>query len=198
MNCYILTGGRSKRMGQPKVDLPFAGTSFLGRMVETADRVFSRVVAVQRPDGEPFRGVETIFEEPHELEAPIFGVLRALQHARGRCFVVAVDYPLLGADVLAFFRMRFEASAAPMLVPQWAGVHQVLCAGYSVALVPRIESAITNRKFDLRSIAADAEIVAESELRSRFPGQPLMNVNTPGELEEARRLYERQGLLTSR
>ena len=42
MNCYVLTGGRSTRMGRSKSDL------FLGRIVDAAAPVFDGVIAVQR------------------------------------------------------------------------------------------------------------------------------------------------------
>jgi hypothetical protein len=35
----------------------------------------------------------------------------------------------------------------------------------------------------------ERDIIPESELRQRFAGEPLMNVNTPEELGEAERLY---------
>jgi molybdopterin-guanine dinucleotide biosynthesis protein A len=198
MNCYVLAGGRSQRMGVSKIDLPFAGTTFLGRISETARQLFERVIAVQRTAGEPLRGVETIFEAPHELEAPLFGVQRALQHAGERCFVVAVDYPLITADFLRHLRARFEETAAPALIPVWNGRQQVLCAGYAAELLPAIERQIAAKRLDLRGILADAEVIPEETLRARFAGEPLMNVNTPEELEEAKRLYDQQGLLASR
>jgi molybdopterin-guanine dinucleotide biosynthesis protein A len=198
MNCYVLTGGRSQRMGESKSDLPFAGTSFLGRITEAASRVFERVIAVQRTAGEPLRGVETIFEAPHELEAPLFGVQRALQHAGERCFVLAVDYPLITMDFLRYLRTRFEETSAPALIPVWKERQQVLCAGYAPELLPAIEKQIAAERFDLRGILADAEVIPEQTLRERFAGEPLMNVNTPEELEEAKRLYDQQGLLASR
>lgn len=198
MNCYVLVGGRSRRMERSKIDLPFAGTTLFGHMVGIACQAFPRVVTVQRPDGEPLRGVETIFEGPHDLEAPIFGVLRALQHARERCFILAVDYPLITAEVLRFLRARFEESTSAMVVPVWSGLPQVLCAGYSPELAERIEQQISGGRLGLRTIAAGAEIIPEDDLRSRFGGEPLMNVNTLDDLEEAKRLYEQQGLLASR
>ncbi len=198
MNCYVLVGGRSTRMGESKIDIPFGGTSFLGRITETAREVFDRVVAVQRTDGQPIRGLETIYETAHELEAPFFGVRRALQHSTERCFVIAVDYPLITAALLRHLRDRFEFSTAPALVPVWNGQMQVLCAGYSPTLLPRFEQQIAAKRFDLRGVLTDAEVVPEPRLREMFSGEPLMNVNTPEELEEARRLYDQQGLLTSR
>jgi molybdopterin-guanine dinucleotide biosynthesis protein A len=185
-------------MGRSKAGLPFAGTTLLGHIVGIAWQAFPRVIAVQRPEGEPLREVETIFESPHDSEAPVFGVLRALQHARERCFILAVDYPLITAEVLGFLRARFEQSTSAMVVPVWSGLAQVLCAGYSADLAPRIEQQISGGRLSLRSIAAGAEIIPEDDLRSRFPGEPLMNVNTPDDLQEAKRLYDQQGLLTSR
>ena len=198
MNCYVLAGGRSQRMGESKIDVPFAGTTFLGRITEAASRVFERVIAVQRTAGEPVSGLETIYETPHEFEAPLFGVQRALQHAGERCFVLAVDYPLITADLLRYLRARFEETAAPALIPVWNERQQVLCAGYAPKLLPAMEKQIAAERFDLRGIFADAEVIPEQTLRGRFAGEPLMNVNNPDELEEAKQLYGQQGLLASR
>ncbi|HET7435371.1 MAG TPA: molybdenum cofactor guanylyltransferase [Thermoanaerobaculia bacterium] len=186
MNGYVLTGGRSRRMGQSKTAL------FLSRVVAAAQPVFDSVIAVQRFGGEACE-IETIFEEPHEEEAPLFGVVRALQHARGRCVILAVDYPLLSSPFLAFLRARVEASAAPLVVPEWDGVPQMLCAGYDAALLPLLKRRIARGELDLRGLIAEAgaEMIRETELRARFGGEPLMNVNTPEEREQAEGLYGR-------
>ena len=193
MNAYLLAGGRSRRMGRSKIDLPFGESTFVQIVSAAARPVFEEVVAVQRPGGEPVDRVETIFEAPHDEAAPVFGVARALEHAGGRCFILAIDYPLITSDVLRFLRDRFLDSASPMLVPVWKGRAQMLCAGYSTDLLPRIRERIDARRFDLRGIVDDApaEIVAEEELRDRFEGEPLMNVNTPSELEQAESFYAR-------
>jgi molybdenum cofactor guanylyltransferase len=191
MNCYVLAGGRSSRMGAPKATLPFAGSTFLGRVVEAAEAVFDRVAAVVPFGAQGVRGVETLFENPHADEAPVFGVQRALEDARAKCFILAVDYPLITSALLADLAERFEASPAAMLVPHCDGYPHVLCAGYSPMLLPVIEARIASRQYDLRALATGAEVVP-------CEGFELMNVNTPEEREEAERLYERQRLLTSR
>jgi len=177
MNCYVLVGGRSSRLGTSKVAL------FLDRIIEAARPVFDALIAVDRHDGQ--RG--DIFEPRHEDEAPIFGVRRAIEHANAKCFVLAVDYPLITSDLLREWSQRFATSNAPMLVPRNAGHLHVLCAGYSPALLPLIDTRIAQRKYDLRSIATEAEIVD-------YDGAALLNVNTPEELES----YERQKLLAPR
>jgi len=190
MNAYILVGGRSRRMGAAKAGIRFGETTLLGRVVAAASGAFDRVIAVQRPGGEA-AGIETIHEEPHEDEAPIFGVACALRHASAKCFVIAVDYPLLSAEALRDLAALFEASAAPMLVPVWNSIPQVLCAGYAPSLVTQIDAQIALRKYDLQSLAAEAERVEVS-------GETWRSVNTIEELEEVRRWHEQQRFLASR
>lgn len=145
---------------------------------------------MQRPDGEPLP-LRTIFEEPHANEGALFGIERALRDARRRCFVIAVDYPLVTTDLLRELVERFERSAAPLIVPEWDGHPQGLCAGYDAAILPLVERRIAAGEFGVRGllVEAGAEIIPEAELRARFPGEPLMNVNTPEELKAAERLY---------
>jgi len=161
MNCYVLAGGRSRRMGRSKSEL------FLDRVIEAARPVFDDVIVVDR-----------MFEGPHEDEGPVFGIRAALQHAQhGRCFILAVDYPLITPEVLTYLRDRGG-------VPIWRDKPQPLCAVYDVAMLPRIESRIAARQFDVRGLVDDVAVIEESELRARFSGEPLLNVNTPEDLEE--------------
>jgi len=129
-------------MGQSKVAVPFGGATFLERVVAAAKPVFDRVVAVQRAGGEGVEGLPTIFEPPREAQAPVFGVWRALEDAKGRCFILAIDYPLLTSEVLGYLAGRVSQSAAEMVVPRWNGKLQMLCAGYSTSLLTRFEPRI--------------------------------------------------------
>ena len=170
MNAYILIGGRSSRMGESKVAL------FLDRVAGAARGAFEAVYAVQRAGGEAAPGVETIFEPPHEERAPVFGVMRALEHAQGRCFVLAVDYPRLTAALLRRLRVRFEGSKALLMAPRSHGKLQMLCAGYDSALLPRMAHRVAEGRLDLRGLVE--EIVDEQ-------CDELLNVNTPEDLHDA-------------
>ena len=171
MNAYVLVGGRSRRMGSSKTEL------FLARILAAATPVFDEVIAVQRAGGEP-AGVRTIFEEEHEGDGAIFGVARALRDAGGDAFLLAVDYPLITSALLRFLRDARR-------VPVWKGIRQPLCAVWTAAQLPRIEERIAAGRYDLQALI-EQEIIPEPELRARFPGEPLLNVNTPEELEMAK------------
>lgn len=173
-------------MGAPKAALMLAGETFLERVKHAAAAAFDRVFVVAREASE-IAGSDVIHEPPHGDVAPVFGVLAALRHAQARCVVVAVDFPLLTSDVLAFVRERVESSRAPLVVPVWDATPQMLCAGYDPALVPILEERIGRSRYDLRGLIelAGGELVDETLLRERFSGDPFLNVNTPDELRRA-------------
>lgn len=172
-------------MGSSKTEM------FLDRVVSATSPVFDEVLAVNRHDAEPLR-IRTIFEDAHEGEGALFGIARALADARGKCFIVAVDYPLITAELLHFLVLQFEESAAAALVPEWDGQPQFLCAGWDAELaLPIVERRLASGDCELRSLIAElgAVMIPESELRARFSGELLMNVNTPEQLAEAERWY---------
>lgn len=171
-------------MGESKVAL------FLDRVATAARAAFEEVFAVQRAGGEAAGSVPTLYEPRHAERAPVFGVACALGHATSKCFILGVDYPLISTEVLRDLRVRFESSPARLLAPRWSGKVQMLCAGYAPEVLPRIARRMTEGRLDLRGVVdeVETEIVDESELRRRYSGEPLWNVNTPEEWEEARRL----------
>jgi molybdopterin-guanine dinucleotide biosynthesis protein A len=163
-------------------------TLFLERVVAAARPVFARVIAVERTGGS-HHSIPTIFEASHENEAAAFGVAAALEDSPGRCFILATDFPLITEPFLRFLRGRFEASNSSMLVPMWDGTPQVLCAGYALCVNPLLASRIAAGRYDLQGVVeeSDVEFVEEAEIRSRFAGEPLLNVNTPADLAAAER-----------
>jgi len=59
-----------------------------------------------------------------------------------------------------------------------------------------LEKRLAAGRYDLRGVGERAEIIDEAELRARFPGEPLLNVNTPEDLKKAMsfRAYRRNGV----
>lgn len=162
MNCYILVGGRSRRMGTSKAAL------FLERVAAAAWPVFDEVIAVQRPDGEAM-AIDTIFEAPHDDDGPIFGIVAALRHAGTPCFILAVDYPLITSEALRALRDDGRVALA-------GGMGQPLCAVWNPATLPRLEERIAGGRRDLHGLWEQG-MIDESVSRA------LRNVNTPEELE---------------
>ena len=173
MNCYVLIGGQSSRMGRSKAEM------FLDRIAATAAPAFERVLAVQR-HGEPAGSIETIFEPPHEGSAPVFGILRALEHAfEEDCFILATDLPLITTELLVDLRDTFERSGESVLVTRWRGKIQPLCGAYSSGVAPLLQQRVAAGKLDVRGFVAHVAVIVD------VLGDELTNVNTP---EEAARV----------
>lgn len=187
MNCYLLVGGQSSRMGRPKANLKIAGLTFLERTVAVCERVFDETVAVQRFQQPNVTGVRTIFEDEHAHHAPIFGVIRALEDSGSRAWVLAIDYPLLTPEALAYFAESFQRADSDCWVPEWDGKQQMLCAGYSESLLSRFRYAVSAGNFSLRGAVEGSMLVSpsEQELRARIAGEPLFNVNDEADYERA-------------
>lgn len=163
MNAYILIGGRSTRMGVSKTEL------FLDRVVVAAAPVFDEVIAVQRLGGDAAT-IATIYEDAHDHDGAVFGVARALREVQEHAFILAVDYPFLTSEILRFLRDDGR-------VPVWDGRPQPLCAVWKASTLPRLSERIARGMLDLHGVI-DREMIPEAELRARFPGEPLRNVNT--------------------
>jgi molybdopterin-guanine dinucleotide biosynthesis protein A len=171
VNCYILTGGQSARMGRSKAEM------FLDAVAAAARGVFDEVIAVERAGG-PQRSIATIFEEKHEHDGAVFGVARALEHAESRAFILAVDYAHITAPVLLDLRRRVERSNASVVIPVWRGIPQTLCGGYARSLLPLIEERIAQGRLDLIGLAA----YVRAEMFT-YDAPELKNVNRPADLE---------------
>lgn len=167
MNCYVLVGGRSRRMGVSKAEL------FLDRVVAAARPVFDTVLAVQRAGGRAVGVIPTIFEEPHEEDGPIFGIIAALRHARARCFILAVDYPFVTSEALRLLRDDGRVAAA---VAGGVAVAQPLCAVWDPAALPELEARIAGGRRDLHGLW-ERGMIDESVAHA------LKNVNTPEDLD---------------
>jgi molybdopterin-guanine dinucleotide biosynthesis protein A len=155
MNCYILVGGRSTRMGVSKSEL------FLERVVAAARPVFDEVLAVQRSGGPAVAIVPTVFEESHEDDGPIFGIVAALRHAKAPCFILAVDYPYITSDALRL--LRDDGGVAH---------GQPLCAVWSPDQLAELERRIASGHRDLHGLWEEGMI-------DEAIGDALRNVNTP-------------------
>ena len=124
-------------------------------------------------------------------QGPLAGMEAGLTAARhGLVFVAAGDLPFLPGELVGFLLGRLEELGSRAVVPRYGGRTHPLCAAYDHGILPPLRSALDDGVRSVREFLARLEAVeyVEGELR-RF-GDPtlfLMNVNSPGDLERARR-----------
>lgn len=178
-------------MGADKWSIEFDGATFAERVIAAASAAFENVVVVTKK-GRGLFSVPVVFERNEDVAAPIIGLECALEHAAGKpCWVLGVDYPLITSEALSYLRGRFEASEADIAVPEIGSKLHMLCAGYRVATVATVKAKIAAERYALKGLidAHRALIMPEDEVIEHCGRAALSNVNTPDDLEEARRLH---------
>jgi len=177
-------------MGADKWAIEIGGSTFAERVIAAASAAFEKVIVVTKKGRGSF-SVPVIHESNDDVAAPIIGLECALDHAAGEpCWVLGVDYPLITAEALAYLRGRFEASGADIAVPEIGSKLHMLCAGYRATTCASVKARIASGRYALKGLvdAHPAVIVSESEVVAHCGRAALSNVNTPDELEEARKL----------
>jgi molybdenum cofactor cytidylyltransferase len=191
--CYAIVpaAGRSQRMGQPKLLLPWSHGKLIDQVLEawTSSRVSHVVVVVRRDDPELCRACERWpvvvvrpEDPPGDMKASVQIGLRYLESqfqptANDRCFIAPADLPTLTSKIIDRL-IDTESDFSSIVVPQF-GDRQ----GHP-ALVPW---EITGEIFQL---AEDEGVdrVVQRHKKTAVPFAPedaINDVDTPEEYQRA-------------
>jgi molybdopterin-guanine dinucleotide biosynthesis protein A len=183
----ILCGGRSSRMGMPKLALPFGAELMLQRIERLLGEVCRQIVVVAAAGQElPPLAPETIVaRDRHEGRGPLEGLLAglsALQADVEAAYFSSCDVPFL---MPAFVRRMFELLGDHAIaVPVSGGFHHPLSAVYRTSLVDVIEELASRGQFGpshLFGVVATRR-VEEKELTDVDPQlDSFKNINEPAE-----------------
>lgn len=186
----ILAGGKSTRMGADK-----ALTALLGRpLVEHAAarlRGLGRetLLITNTPEAHAGAGLP-MFSDVIPGKGPLGGIYTALTHAAGDyVLVVAVDMPFLNRDLLRY--MIGLAAGHDAVVPRMGGLPEGLHAVYGKACLEPIRARLAAGRLSVKGFFADVRVrYVEAAEIDRFDPErrSFFNVNTPDDLEAARRL----------
>lgn len=187
-SAIILAGGRSSRMGQDKALLQLAGQSQLTRTVALAKACGCDQILISRnqpgfiydlyPDAGPLAGIQAALLQ---VQAPT-------------CLILAVDTPLLDADLLSLLWQypcaSFTGSPLPAVIPNNRAVRHWLSH-----LLQQHHSAnheeSNGAKLSGLSVAALLQHCGAQMLPCPTP-EMLLNTNTPGEWCQATAAYQRK------
>lgn len=190
LTAFVLTGGKSSRMGRDKAALSLAeGESLLEHALAIAAAVAPevRIVgprAVYAQHAWAGQIVEDVFEDC----GPLGGIHAALASSSTELnLIVAVDMPRITAELLTYMADRAHRSQAVVTIARVARGYQPLCAIYRREFAVVAERALREGRNKIDALFRDVktEIIEESELREAGFGPELFdNVNTPEEYEK--------------
>ena len=190
----VQAGGKSTRMGgQPKALLEVGGRRIIDRVVEVLRTVTAEVLVVTNtPElyaSLGLRMVPDVFPDHGSLG----GIYSGLRAAGGdAAFTVACDMPFLDPEVARLVVAR--VGEADVIIPEVGGRLETLHACYARTCLPHMAARLSAGELRVTGFFDQVRVlsIAEAEVRRlRDPAVTFMNVNTPGELAEARRLAGR-------
>jgi molybdopterin-guanine dinucleotide biosynthesis protein A len=190
VTAFILTGGKSERMGRDKAFLRLPSASTL---LENALAVVSAVAGEvgivgpkQRYGIYAWAGeiVEDVFPE----RGPLGGIHAALSVTQTEWNIfLAVDLPGVNADLLHWMLQQAREAGKQVTVALVSGGLHPLCGIYRRSFKERAEEALLqdHNKVDASFDPDSLRILTEEEVRAAgFTPEMFRNVNTPEEFQK--------------
>jgi molybdopterin-guanine dinucleotide biosynthesis protein A len=192
----VLAGGQGVRFGRNKVWEVVGGKRLIERVIERLAPLSSEILVVTSE-----RQVASF--QDNSLEArvvvdllpgrgPLGGIYTGLAFSKSLYnLVVASDMPFLNRELLA--HMLAEAEGYDMLAPRSDDFVEPLHAVYARGCKAIMEPLIEENRFTIRNLMRAVRVrYLESVELDRFDPQRLsfFNIDTPQDMERARRLLE--------
>jgi molybdopterin-guanine dinucleotide biosynthesis protein A len=187
----VLAGGASKRMGRPKAALAYGAGTLLEYQTGRLAALFEEVLIVVKEAPSFPCGPGRVVLDRASDRAAIHGLVRALEEAEDRVFVLGVDLPAVPPALMRAIVERSLACDAPAVVPCADGRLQPLAAVWRRSVLPSAERRIAAGYRSLQGLAREvgAEIFEEPDWKAVDPsGMAFANLNT---LEDYAAMRER-------
>lgn len=186
----VLAGGRSRRMGSDKALLLLGGRPLLAFVLDAIRPLFSDVILVSNePAAYATFGVPVVADR-FDGCGPLGGIHAALSSSRSpHTFCIACDMPFAAPAVIT--HLTSLAPGYDAVVPRSGAGCEPLHAVYAGSCLEPVETMLRARCRRVDALFATVRVrwVGAEELRPLDPsGRSFLNVNTPSDLEAARRL----------
>jgi molybdopterin-guanine dinucleotide biosynthesis protein A len=181
MPAAVLAGGASTRMGRPKAALPWGAGNLVEFQTGRLSTLFREVFVVLKEEPDYPIGPARVLIDASPDFAAIHGLVRALDEAEDRIFILGVDLPGLTHDIVHEIAMRGLRTAAPAFIPQAGGRLQPLAAVWRKSAARFARNRIARGALSLTGLAEEigADTLAESEWRKLDrSGNAFANLNT--------------------
>lgn len=189
----VLCGGKSSRMGHPKLALPFGSELLLQRVVRILSEVCSPIVVVAGPTQvvPPLPETVRLLRDESEFLGPLAGMgigLNALKSEVAAAFVTSCDVPLLQPKFVRAVCQRL--GRYEVAVPREGEFYHPLAGVYRTSLVGKVKRLVAEGRLRPLFLIQDVDSVEvpADELRAVDPElQSLRNVNRPEDYQAALR-----------
>jgi len=186
----ILVGGSGQRLGRNKSRFEVGGRPIIQRIIEAIRPLVAEIIGVGKAGGLPERLQVPIVGDEMAGCGPLGGIYTGLRRVNAPyCFVVACDMPFVHPGLVAY--QLSLAPEADVVVPRLGEYVETLHAVYSQTCLPVIQEHLAAGNYKIANLFPRLRVrYVEGEQISRFGSveRLFFNVNTPQDLQEARRL----------
>ncbi len=188
----INAGGQSSRMGTDKSFVEILGQPLIEHIIERVSDLgqAETILITNRPADYAHLGLP-MFGDVLPDKGSLGGIYTALHHSQSPyTLVVACDMPFLNPALLRYMIDLTAGDQYDVIVPRVDGYPQGLHAIYSNACLEPICARLDTNRLKVISFYDDVRVryLDEPEYQPLDPdGLAFQNVNTPAELEDARR-----------
>ncbi|GBF34209.1 molybdopterin-guanine dinucleotide biosynthesis protein MobA [Desulfocucumis palustris] len=188
----VLAGGKSGRMGTDKAVLNIGGRSMLDRVMHELFRLFDQVLLVTgEADQRGYPGVRVI-RDIYPGCGPLGGIHAGLKAAgTPYIFVTGCDMPFVRAELMAC--LLDHAPGYDLVIPRKGEYVEPLFAVYGKGCIGPAENMLREKKYNIRGFFPEVRVkyIDRKEMEQcAGSDRCFINVNTPEELAEARRMSE--------
>ena len=177
---FVLAGGASKRMGQPKALLPYRGTTLVEHVARTVREATDSVALIGDPELLGHCGLP-VFPDDLPGYGPASGIYTALRVTNTDWnLVVACDMPGVTAGVSReLVRCAETAQQNCVAASGGDGQPEPLCAVYHRRCLAALARAIRDKRLRMRDLLKEIGAVLVP-----VDAAAVANVNTPAEWSE--------------
>lgn len=200
VTAFVLTGGRSSRMGSDKALLSWAGETLIQRTLAVARQACERVFICG--SRERYGNFGEVIEDAQPGLGPLSGIQAALHATPTELnLILSVDLPLMTAEFLTWLLRQARSGGQRITAPDAGGSLQPLCAVYHREVAALVDEALAKGDLKVTRLFARTatRIIGEREIRvAGFEASIFTNVNTPGDYESLLQTLSANGMTEPR
>jgi len=180
----ILSGGKSKRMGQDKGLIPIQGKPMIQHVIDHISPVCSTIlISANQKVYETF-GFPVIPDTLFKA-GPVAGILSCLsQSTTEKNLVISCDLPFASTRLISY--LVDQSKGFDITLPVIEGFLQPLCAVYSKSVLEGILKEVSAGEYSLQRIVRtfNLNIVEENQIQDLDLVYELRNMNAPDDLAD--------------
>jgi molybdopterin-guanine dinucleotide biosynthesis protein A len=199
ITAFILSGGKSSRIGTNKSFLLLEGKPLIERLTGLLDTIFHEVViSSNEPKIYEFLD-KKIIEDFYPGRGPLAGIHSALNSTTSeRNFIISCDMPFISKELIVYLT-DFKTDSKTLL-PKVDGRIQPLCGIYSKSVLPDVENLLIecrNQQSNLKGSVYELISRIQPEIidvtgTNFYHSDLFLNINTHEDYNYAKSIFDKK------